>query len=356
MEETEKDNMAKNEQGKNKNRKLTRIILIALLTAGAVIGIIEYHEAQRYETTDDAQLETDISPILSRVQGYIAKINFVDNQKIKQGDTLVMLDDRDLRLKEEQAEAALQSALASLEVAKTNAQSTEEDARVSDSRKEQLSILLTNARSDYERYKKMFDEHSATQQELDKKKTDMESLEKQVEAAKQQEDESVSRTNSANEQIKVAGSIVSQRQSDLDYAKLQLSYATITAPFDGILAKKNAVVGQLLQAGQPICAIINPQDIWITANFKETQVKKMKQGMKVEVEVDAFPGKIVHGNIASSSPATGSEFSLIPPDNASGNFVKVVQRIPVRIELNKSDELYKLLKPGMSVYVSVVLY
>ncbi|NNM94660.1 MAG: HlyD family secretion protein [Bacteroidia bacterium] len=355
MEENEKNTMEDKEKSNGKNKKLTRFILIALIAAAAIIGIIEYRLAQRYETTDDAQLETDISPVMSRVQGYIDKINFTDNQKVNKGDTLVILDNRDLLLREQQAQAALQSAQASLEVTKTNAESSEEDTKSAGLRTEQLAILLGNAQKDFDRYKKMFEEHSATQQEYDRKKTDMESLQKQVEASKQQQNETAKHTEAAREQVDVAASQVKQRQTDLDYAKLQVSYSYITAPFNGVVAKKNAVKGQLLQAGQAVCAIINPQDIWITANFKETQVKKMKAGMAVEVEVDAFPGKIIHAHLASSSPATGSEFSLIPPDNASGNFVKVVQRIPVRIELDRNDEMYSKLKPGMSVYVSVVL-
>jgi membrane fusion protein (multidrug efflux system) len=134
-----------------------------------------------------------------------------------------------------------------------------------------------------------------------------------------------------------------------------LSYAIVIAPIDGVVSKKNAVSGQLIQAGQPMCAIMAEQNIWAIANFKETQFEKMKPGMKVELDVDAFPDKIVTGKISSFASATGSKFSLIPPDNATGNFVKVVQRVPVKIQLDTISEVFKQLKPGMSVYVKVIL-
>ncbi len=347
--------MEKAEQKHKKNKKISRIVLISLLLIGGVIGFIKYREAQRYETTDDAQLETDISPISARVSGYISKVYFTDNQLVKKGDTLVVLDDRDLKIKVQQAEAALDNAKASIETSKANAVSVQEGGGTTIYKIDELKIRLANAQVEFDRYKTMFAEGSATRQQFEKAQTEKEALAKQIEYVQQQQKESNSKTGTANEQIKVAESVVKQRQSDLDFANLQLSYAIVIAPFDGIISKRNAVPGQLIQAGQPLCSIVSSENLWVIANFKETQLTKMKPGMKVEVEVDAFSNKKITGKVNSFASATGSKFSLIPPDNATGNYVKVVQRIPVKIELDKSNDILKDLKPGMSVYVRVVL-
>ncbi len=340
---------------KSSRKLITRIIFLSILAIAAVYGYMKYRESKGYETTDDAQLDTDISPVTSRVSGYIAKVYFKDNQSVKMGDTLVVLDDRDLMIKVEQAEAALLNAQAGLGSSKASAYSVEEGGTTSTFKIDELKVRLESAQRELDRYKKMLEEGSTTQQQYDKVKTDKESLDKQIETAMQFQKESSSKTGAANKQISVAESIIKQRQTDLNYARLQLSYATIVAPFDGIVSKKNALPGQLIQAGQPLCSVVNDKNIWIVANFKETQVNKIKIGMKVQVKVDAFPDKKITGKVASFSSATGSRFSLIPADNASGNYVKVVQRIPVKIELDKENNELADLKPGMSVYVKVVL-
>lgn len=341
---------------KKSNKKLfSRIILVVIILVGLVIGFIKYREALRYETTDDAQLETDISSVTARVSGYISKVFFEDNQHVKKGDTLVILDDRDLKIKVEQSEAALENAKASLDVVKANAHTTQESGCTTVFKIDELKIRLAKATKDFERFKKLSLEGATTQLQLERAQTEKETLEQQVQAAQQQQQECSSMTGAANDQIKVAESVVKQRQSDLDFSKLQLTYSIVTAPFDGVVSKKNAVVGQLIQAGQPMSSILSTEKIWAIANFKETQFEKMKPGMKVEVEVDAFPGKIVTGKISSFASATGSKFSLIPPDNATGNYVKVVQRVPVKIELDSKNDALKDLKPGMSVYVKVIL-
>ena len=148
---------------------------------------------------------------------------------------------------------------------------------------------------------------------------------------------------------------VTQKQVDVDYAKLQLSYTIIKSPSSGITSKKNVQVGQLVQAGQTLFSIVNDSSIYITANFKETQLDKVHDGEKVDIEVDAYPEMKLTGSVYNFSPATGAKFSLLPPDNATGNYVKVVQRIPVKIKINGSKEDLAKLRPGMSVNVSVII-
>lgn len=201
----------------------------------------------------------------------------------------------------------------------------------------------------------MFEGQAVTQQQFDRVKTEKEALEKQLEAMLQQQKESNSKTGAAGKQVNVSESTIKQRKYDLDYANLQLSYAVITAPFNGITSKRNAVTGQLLQAGQPFCSMVSTSNKWIVANFKETQLTKIKPGLKVIAEVDAFSDIEITGKVESFSSATGAKFSLIPPDNATGNFIKVVQRVPVKITLDTTNTIYKNLTPGMSVNVKVII-
>lgn len=334
---------------------VTRIIFLTILIAGSIFGYIKYREAKGFETTDDAQLDADISPVTARVSGYIDKVYFTDNQSVKMGDTLVVLDHRDLVIKVKQAEAALENAQAGLGTSRASAYSVSEGANTNTFKIDELNVKLENARHEYERYSAMLNEGSVTQQQYDRVKTEKESLEKQVATASQLQKESNSKTGAANTQIGVSSSIIKQRQVDVDFAKLQLAYSVVLAPFDGIVSKKNALPGQLVQAGQPLCSLVNDQNVWVVANFKETQISKIKEGMNVVVKIDAFPDKKITGKVFSFSSATGSKFSLIPADNASGNYVKVVQRIPVKIILNNEKDELSALKPGMSVYVKVVL-
>ncbi len=348
--------MSKKENEKKTMSKRNKIIAFVLLGVGILIGVFAYVHSLHYETTDDAQVDTDITSITSRVSGYIAKVNFEDNANVNTGDTLVVLDDRELALKEAQAAVALENALAMLGSTKENTRSVQQGGKSAGVRVDELRIRLKNTKKDFDRYEKMYNKGSVTQQEFDKIRTEKETLEKQLEAAILSEKEINARGDAANKQISVAETMVKQRQIELDFAKLNHSYAYITAPFNGIVSKKNAVEGQLIQVGQSLGAIISTENIWVTANFKETQIQEMKEGMDVEVSVDAFPDETVSGKLTSFSSATGSKFSLIPPDNATGNFVKVVQRVPVHIDLDKNNQLFKSIKPGMNVFVRVILY
>ncbi|HEY4800716.1 MAG TPA: HlyD family secretion protein [Bacteroidia bacterium] len=339
----------------NKKRKLiTRIVLIVVLALGTAWGVKKYLDAQKFETTDDAQVETDISPVSARISGYISEIRFSDNQKVNKGDTLVLFDNKELKIKIAQSEAALQNAMAAMDVAKANSAASAEGTNAFHSRIDELKIRLDDAEKELSRYKNLLVSNAGTQQQYDKAKSNRDALQKEIEIANDQLNEAQKKYSAVNEQVKVAESVVKQKKSDLEFAQLQYSYSVVLAPCSGTISKKGVQVGQYVQVSQSLCAIV-AGDIWIVANFKETQLAKMKEKQEVEIEVDAFEGSVIKGNIESFSSATGSKFSLIPPDNASGNYVKVVQRVPVKIELEKSSELYKKIKPGMSVFVKVIL-
>jgi membrane fusion protein (multidrug efflux system) len=314
---------------------------------------MEYQKLQRFETTDDAQVEGDISPVLPRVSGYVTKIYFDDNQKIKKGDTLITLDTADLKLKVQQAEIALLNAKAGLQVVKAGANTASSSIGSAEANVSAAEANARKADQDYNRMQKLLADKSITQQQFDAVKAQKEVADAQLLAAQKQVNTVSSQSAGASDQIQVAEAGIKQAEANLNLAKLQLSYAVITAPADGVVSKKNVEVGQLVQVGQPLCSIVSSDRVWVVANFKETQLTHMQVGQDVNVDVDAFKGNDLHGKVISFSGATGAKFSMLPPDNASGNFVKVVQRIPVKIEIDKNDPRYKNLIPGMSVSVSV---
>jgi membrane fusion protein, multidrug efflux system len=367
--ESEKE--IENSPAKPKKRsKVFLIILIVMILAGAWFGISKYTYAQHHEETDDAQIEADILPVIPRVSGYVKEIRVKDNQLVNAGDTLIVIDDRDLKLKLMEAEAALSTAKSNVAASRANTQAARSGIATSqagvstiDAQIESAKVNLTRVTQDYNRYANLIQDHSITQQQFEQAQAAKELAEKQLLILQQQKKQASSQTgvvssqtNATAQSIEVAQSMVKQKEVDVENAKLNLSYAVITAPEAGKVSKVNVQEGQLLQAGQSTFNIVHNSNIWVVANFKETQYSKMVIGQKVSVYVDAFPKHNFEAVLSSFSPATGAKFSLLPPDNASGNFVKVVQRLPVKIEFtNTQDTLLKRLRPGMNVNVDVHL-
>ena len=338
---------------KKKKNKVMPIILIVIIALSAFFGIQKYIYSQHHEDTDDAQFEGDISPVLPRVSGFVTMLNVSDNMKVKEGDTLVKLDDRDYKIKLDQAQSALDNAIANVAVVKANNVASFANYETAKANLDAAKIKVWKATEDYKRYEKLLADKAITQKLFDDTKADKESIEAQLEVANKQVAAAQRQDDAAGQQISYAQSIVAQRQADLDFAKLQLSYTTLVAPVSGIVSKKNVELGQFVQAGQSLFAIVLDSDVWVVANFKETQLEKMKVNQTVDIVVDAYKDKKIEGYIHSFSAATGARFSLLPPDNASGNFVKVVQRVPVKIKLKADKEILNLLRPGLSVRVVV---
>ncbi len=345
--------MENTEQKKSKKKRTPLIILSVVIIGAAFFGISKYIYAMHHEDTDDAQVDADINPVLSRVAGYVNEIRFEENQHVNKGDTLVKLDDRDLRIKVEQAQAALENALANIAVAKANVGTAQANVSSASSNVEAAKVRVWKATQDFNRYQNLLNDKAITQQQFDAAKAEKLSAEAQLESINKQESSASMQGLSVNQQVTVAQSLITQRQADLDFAKLQLSYATILAPVSGLASKKNIQAGQYVNAGSPLFAVVSENEIYVVANFKETQFEKMKTGLPVEVTADAFPDQKINGTVYSFAPATGAKFSLLPPDNATGNFVKVVQRVPVKIKLNAGKEILEKLRAGMSVRVSV---
>ncbi|MGN6637790.1 MAG: HlyD family secretion protein [Mucilaginibacter sp.] len=346
--------MAQEQEKPKKPNKVLPIVLGIILIGGIIFGIKEYIYYSKHIDTDDAQIDGDISPVVARVGGYVDSIFFEENGHVNKGQVLVKLDDRDYKVRLEQALSAKQTASAGVGVGQSQISTTAANSSSARAQVESAKARLDQANKDYQRYANLVKDGSVTQQQFDQVKANRDVAEATYRAAQDQYKAALEQIGTSRNQLKVTDVGVTQRQSDVDFAKLQLSYTSITAPASGIASKKNIQIGQLVQPGQTLFSIVNDNSIYVTANFKETQLTNLKDGQKVDIEVDAYPDMKLHGVVYNFSGATGAKFSLLPPDNATGNFVKVVQRVPVKIKLNAGKDTLAMLRPGMSVNVSVI--
>lgn len=337
-----------------KKNKVIPIIIAVFLVVGGIFGVREYMYYSKHVDTDDAQIDGDISPVVSRVGGYVDSLFFEENEEVKEGQLLVKLDDRDYQIKVEQALAAQRGASATIGVSQSQISATAANSTTAKANIEAARVRVWKATKDYQRYANLVKDGSIPRQQFEQAQAEKESAEAAYRAAQDQYKASLEQVGTTRSQLAVTNTGVDQRNADVDFARLQLSYTTIKAPATGIVSKKNIQKGQLVQPGQTLFSIVDNNNLYITANFKETQLEKLRSGEKVDVKVDAFPDEKVEGEVYNFSPATGAKFSLLPPDNATGNYVKVVQRIPVKIKLKASKELMQKLRPGMSVKVSVL--
>jgi membrane fusion protein (multidrug efflux system) len=339
---------------KKKKNKVIPIILGVLIVIGAFFGTKEYIYYSKHVDTDDAQIDGDISPVVARVGGYVQEIKFEENTRVKEGDVLVKLDDSDYKVKVEQAQAGQKGASAGVGVSESQIAATSANTSTAKANIEAARVKLVLAQKDYDRYANLVKDGSITQQAFDQARAEKESAQAAFTAAKDQYVAAQKQVGTTQSQLAVSSSTVTQHQADVDFAKLQLTYTDIKAPATGIVSKKNVQKGQLVQAGQSLFSIVNDNSLYVTANFKETQLEDIKPGSKVKIEVDAYPDQELYGEVYNFAPITGAKGSLLPPDNATGNFVKVVQRVPVKIKISEgSKEIISKLRPGMSVKVSV---
>ncbi|GAB3860978.1 HlyD family secretion protein [Hymenobacter terrigena] len=331
-----------------KRNPLVLIVMLLVLLGGGYYGFTRYQFAKAHESTDDAQVEGDVYPVLPRVGGPVLEVKVDDNMPVKKGDVLVTLDPADYQQRVNAAEAALAAAQAQVTAARAGVATASANVRTA-----QTGIGVSQAnqerlQKDLKRSEQLRKQDIIPQSEYDAVQANLKATAAQRATATDQVSVARQQVAAAQQQIAVAQAVVKQRQADLDNAKLQLSYTTITAPQDGIISKKNVQPGQVVGPGQQLFGIVGSARTWVVANFKETQLEDMKVGQPVKLEVDAYPKEEFQGHIESLSAATGARFALLPPDNASGNFVKVTQRIPVRIALDKVDPQHPL-RAGMSV-------
>jgi len=387
------------------------VVLLVLIGVGVWLWL-----TRGRESTDDAQVDAYVTPIASRVGGTVLRVPVGDNQQVEAGAVLVEIDPRDYQVALDHARAELANAQADLAAAQANVPISSIEtsnnvaaakggvdraaagiveaehgldaakARLStaQARKRELEATAAKDAKDVERLKGLLAKDEIPQQQFDTALAQAESSKAAAESAGAQVQEAdaaikgaesrlvsarggqavaaaeLRTTETAPEQMAVtraraksAEAKVKQAEATVKQAELNLDYTTIKAPFKGTVSRKTVQPGQVIQPGQPTMTIIPLEQVWITANFKETQLENMRPGQKVDIDVDAYGGKRFSGKVETIAPATGARFSLLPPENASGNFVKVVQRVPVRIVLDSGQDAEHVLRPGMSVTPTV---
>lgn len=338
-------------------KKIVPILLGLVLLGGLAFGVKEYLYFKHYETTDDAEVDGDISPVAARAGGYVTEIRFRDNQQVRAGDTLVILDDRDYQIRVEQAEAALEATRAGVQVSRSQVSSVEANIPPAQANVTAARVKVWKANQDYNRYQNLLNDHAITESQFDAVKAEKEAAEAELLAARNEVSAIGKQIGASRQEVSASQANIALRKAELDFAQLQSSYTIITAPISGTVSKRNIEPGQLVQSGQILFSIVSDTSIYVTANYKETQLAKIRAGQKVDISVDAYPGQGFKGVVANFGGATGAKFSLLPPDNATGNFVKVVQRIPIRIDFLGLDQKWKdRLKPGLSVTANIHIH
>ena len=338
-----------------KNVAMIAGIVIALVVL--VWGGSKWMYGRAHVSTDNAQVGGHMVPVLAKVGGYVASVNVSENQPVQQGQTLVEIDPEELKQKVAQAEADLAGAEAAAGVG--GAGQAEAQVTQAQHQRSSLGAQLEAARAnaaradrDLQRLQGLADKQIISRQQLDAARTTADAAHAAVQALEQQQSGASAGITGAQAGVRQAQARVQAARAALDQARLQLSYAHIVAPVAGIVAKRSVEPGQLLQAGQPLLTIVADTGVFVNANFKETQMADMRVGEKADFDVDAYHCR-GHGLVESISAATGSQFALLPSDNATGNFTKVVQRVPVRIRVTDGCGKDRPLRPGMSVEVHV---
>jgi membrane fusion protein (multidrug efflux system) len=341
------------QQKKQKQAKIRKIVIGVLLVTALYFGIKKIAFSLTHETTDNAQIETSIVPVLARTSGYVKNISIKDYDSVQQNQVVVELDDAELQAVLEEQKADLQQSNADVSNAKAQLENAVLSLKNNKGIIDLKSIRQKKAATDLSRDQNLYKEQAITKKQLDES-------EFQMSAANQEADNSKTEYAIANNKIAVlrenlnrANAMIQMKQAKIKETELKLSYTKIATPSTGKIGKKNVNIGQFIQAGTPIFSIVNDSSYWIVANFKESQLQTLHEGKKVNIRVDAYPDLDIQGTITSLSEATGAKFSLLPPDNSSGNFIKVTQRIPVKISIDNQAAFKNKLRAGMSVFITV---
>ncbi|MFN8654563.1 MAG: HlyD family secretion protein [Gemmatimonadales bacterium] len=339
--------------------KVPVIILGVIVLALAVVGIRKFLFSRNHVETDNAQVDGHITPVAPKVQAFVAEVRVEENQHVNAGDTLVVLDDRDLKVRLDQAEAELAAAVAAAgnrgrggqavaQLAASQAQEASSQAAVTSA-----EAGARKAASDLERLKGLAAQKIVSAQQLDAAQAANDAAQANLEAARRQAAAAGSVVQASGAAVSGAEARLAAARAAVSNARLQLSYTVLTAPIGGVVGRRSVERGGLVQVGQTLMSVIPDKDVWVTANLKETDMANVAVGDSVEFTVDAYPGRHFRGHVESLSPATGARFALLPPDNATGNFTKVVQRVPVRVAVDGGADETHPLRPGMSVVVTI---
>ncbi|MDD6900948.1 MAG: HlyD family secretion protein, partial [bacterium] len=315
-------------------RLVVSLVGIAILAYGLwkLVGVFRDYTAT--ETCNDAQVEQYIAPVNLRASGYIAKVCFKEHQQVHKGDTLLILDDREYRIRLMEAEAALKDAKASGNVINASEQTTQTSASVYSASIDEIEVRLAKLAKDIERYRNLVANKAATPIQLEQLEVEYEATQKKLEATKKQQEAAYKGVNEVSTRRGSVAAAIQRAEAAVEMAKLNLSYCVVVAPCDGKLGRRTIEEGQMVNSGTTITYIIPNNQKWVIANYKETQVENLHVGQKVRMTVDALDNKVFEGTVTAISGATGSKYSLVPTDNSAGNFVKIQQRVPVRIDFS----------------------
>lgn len=334
-------------------RIVYNVIVVLIVAAGAYLVIDHFVHFGKGEYTDNATVQQHITPVNTRVSGFIKEIRFAEYQQVHKGDTLVIIEDSEFRLRLAQAEADLANALAGKQAVSSGIETTHQTMHVTDAGIDEARVQLDNARREDERYAKLLKDDAVTQQQYDQVHTAFLAAEARYAQAQRSLGTLRSTEKEQGHRLSQNAAGIEVARSAVELARLNLSYTVIVATADGVVGKKSIHEGQLVQPGQTMVDIVDNSDLWVVANYRETQLPGIQPGAAVKVEADAVPDVEFEGTVERISDATGSAFSLVPQDNATGNFVKVEQRIPVRIRL-KDNAATKRLRAGMNVECTVM--
>ena len=342
---------------KIKTKKLIYNIFACILLLGAISWVCEkFIHLGNVEFTENAQVKQLIVPVNSRVQGYIKEVRFDEYQKVQKGDTLVIIEDVEYRYMVAQAEANLANAQTGKDAMHNVISTTATNLSVTDASIEEARIVFENAERNYKRFSTLYEQNAVTRQQYDDMNTTYLAAKARYDMLCRQKEsvQSVSREQNTRLGQNEAG--IKLAEAALELARLNLSYTVVLAPCDGYTGRKEIQQGQLIQPGQTLVDVVDSQEKWIVANYKETQTANITEGCEVEIEVDAVPNHTFKGVVRSVSRATGASFSLMPQDNSSGNFVKIEQRIPVRIDFAEDNdaEAMERVSAGMNVECTVL--
>lgn len=332
-------------------RNITLNVVCILLALAGITWTVDYFwKYVNYEITNDAVVDQYIAPLNIRVSGYIKEVRFTEHQYVQEGDTLLTLDDREYRIRLKDAEAALMDARGSKEVLTSGIETSHVNIAVQAANIAETKARLTQQETELHRYANLRKKEAISQQEYEQSKANYEATKARYEALLQQKKAARSQYSEASKKSTGAEANILRKEAEVDLARLNLSYTVVTAPYNGYMGRRTLEPGQFVQSGQTLSYLVRGNDKWITANYKETQIAHIFIGQKVRIKVDAFSHRTFQGKVTAISEATGSKYALVPTDNSAGNFVKVQQRIPVRIELtDATPEEMNNLRAGMMV-------
>lgn len=349
-----------NQEGLDKSKKQKRrrvfynTLSLVVIAAAVIWSFTNYYHLNDSLYTDDAQVEEYITPINTRISGYIKDIRFEEHQHVKKGDTLLVIDDSEYQIQLQQALAALKDAIAGKNVVQSDVGVAENNTEISEANLAELKARLDNEEINYRRYVNLLKEDVVPQYQFDQVKAEYDAMKAKYLALVKQKKATTLTTRSTVNKLGVSDAGIMRARAAVKMALLNISYTLIVAPCNGTMGRRKIAVGQLLQAGQPLATIVDNGVKWVTANYTESQIARIHNGTLVNIRVDALQHQPFTGKVVAISEATGSRYSAIPVDNATGNFVKVQQRIPVRISFtsdNKAKDL-QLLRAGMNAEVT----